>query len=222
MLERVLFRSMLDEESGMASLSLFLYGEGRVIIELEKEEREVEITKEGKREDFYILGARLWEGEKNPDLYSLLIDGKEYRFGLRNIGLHRTRGFFLNGKSYGLSRENTLVTSSLLDLDYCDEKGIVVAFIFPSLHVPNEEEVAELSSHPSVSFWGYKVDGEKEEELRMLNSILYSLDKARATIGVFDRVPLDSYLSVFDVSILPEKREKGIVFLTDGKGFSFQ
>ena len=55
--------------------------------------------------------------------------------------------------------------------------------------------------------------------MRKLNSILYSLDKTRATIGVFEE--RDSFLPVFDLSVVNEKNgeEKGVVALREGDGF---
>ena len=56
--------------------------------------------------------------------------------------------------------------------------------------------------------------------MRKLNSILYSLDKTRATMGVFE---MDYFCpKVFDVTLKREKseEEKGVVALFDGKGFS--
>ena len=85
--------------------------------------------------------------------------------------------------------------------------------------MPGEDEIALLSSHPSVFFWGYEIKDEKEEEMRKLNSILYSLDKTRATIGVFEEK--DAFVSIFDLSVVNEKKgdEKGIVALREGDGF---
>ena len=178
----------------------------------------MELSKEGRREDYFILNTLLWNGKKDPSLYSFYVDDREYRFGLRNFGLDKNKGFFLNGEHYPLDSSNTLITDDISLLDKSDEEGIVTAFLFPSGHVPEENEIALLSSHPSVCFWGYRIK-EKEEEMRKLNSILYSLDKTRATIGVFEEK--DAFVSIFDLSVVNEKKgdEKGIVALREGDGF---
>ena len=180
---RVKFFTQVDNEAGIASLAVFLYGEGSVVVGFQGEERVVELSKEGRREDYFILNTLLWNGKKDPSLYSFYVDDREYRFGLRNFGLDKNKGFFLNGEHYPLDSSNTLITDDISLLDKSDEEGIVTAFLFPVGHVPEENEIALLSSHPSVCFWGYIVE-EKEEEMRKLNSILYSLDKTRATIGI--------------------------------------
>ena len=215
---RVKFFTQVDNEAGIASLTVFLYGEGKVEVSFQGEERLVELSKEGKREDFFILNTLLWDGKKNPRLYSFFVNGREYRFGLRNFGLDKNKGFFLNGEHYPLDSSNTLITDDISLLDKSDEEGIVTAFLFPSGHVPEENEIALLSSHTSVCFWGYRIK-EKEEEMRKLNSILYSLDKTRATIGVFEEK--DAFVSIFDLSVVNEKKgdEKGIVALREGDGF---
>lgn len=215
----VKFFTQVDQEAGIASLTLFLYGEGSARIAFQGEERVTELKKEGVREDFFILSIRLWDGKKSPELYSIEIDGEEYNFGLRSFGLDKERGFFLNGERYLLYGENTLITESLSDLDRCDKEGIVAAFIFPPSFIPTSDEVASLSSHPSLFFWGYRVEKESEEELRRLNSILYSLDKTRATIGVFNTPQAPS--SIFDVNIVNEEPEekRRVVALMDGDGF---
>ena len=195
-----------------------MYGEGSVVVGFQGEERVVELSKEGRREDYFILNTLLWNGKKDPSLYSFYVDDREYRFGLRNFGLDKNKGFFLNGEHYPLDSSNTLITDDISLLDKSDEEGIVTAFLFPVGHVPEENEIALLSSHPSVCFWGYIVE-EKEEEMRKLNSILYSLDKTRATIGVFEEK--DAFVSIFDLSVVNEKKgdEKGIVALREGDGF---
>lgn len=218
MVKNVKFFSQVDLESGIASLAVFLFGEGEVKTSFLGEERVVHLKEEGVREDYYILEIKLWEGMA-PYLYSYFVEDKEYRIGLRSLGLDEKRGFFLNGRRYPLDGNNSLVTNELSLLDSCDEEGIVVSFIFPFGHVPTEEEICQLSSHPSVSFWGYRIEGEKEEDMRKLNSILYSLDKTRATMGVFE---MDYFCpKVFDVTLKREKseEEKGVVALFDGKGF---
>ena len=215
---RVKFFTQVDNEAGIASLAVFLYGEGCVKLSFQGEERVVELSKERRREDYFILNTHLWNGKKDPNLYSFYVDDREYRFGLRTFGLDKNKGFFLNGEHYALDSTNTLITDDISVLDKCDEEGIVTAFLFPSGHMPGEDEIALLSSHPSVCFWGYRVE-EKEEEMRKLNSILYSLDKTRATIGVFEE--RDSFLPVFDLSVVNEKNgeEEGIVALREGDGF---
>lgn len=215
---RVKFFTQLDNEAGIASLAVFLYGEGSVVVNFQGEERVVELSKEGIREDYFILNTLLWKGKKDPGLYSFYVDDREYRFGLRTFGLDKNKGFFLNGEHYPLDLSNTLITDDISLLDRSDEEGIVTAFLFPAGHVPEENEIALLSSHPSVFFWGYRIK-EKEEELRKLNSILYSLDKTRATIGVFEESA--SFLPVFDLSVVNEKNgeEEGIVAISEGDGF---
>lgn len=215
---RVKFFTQVDNEAGIASLAVFLYGEGSVVVGFQGEERVVELSKEGRREDYFILNTLLWNGKKDPSLYSFYVDDREYRFGLRNFGLDKNKGFFLNGEHYPLDSSNTLITDDISLLDKSDEEGIVTAFLFPVGHVPEENEIALLSSHPSVCFWGYIVE-EKEEEMRKLNSILYYLDKTRATIGVFEEK--DAFVSIFDLSVVNEKKgdEKGIVALREGDGF---
>lgn len=215
---RVKFFTQVDNEAGIASLAVFLYGEGSVVVGFQGEERVVELSKEGRREDYFILNTLLWNGKKDPSLYSFYVDDREYRFGLRNFGLDKNKGFFLNGEHYPLDSSNTLITDDISLLDKSDEEGIVTAFLFPSGHVPEENEIALLSSHTSVCFWGYRIK-EKEEEMRKLNSILYSLDKTRATIGVFEEK--DAFVSIFDLSVVNEKKgdEKGIVALREGDGF---
>lgn len=216
---RVKFFTQVDNEAGIASLTVFLYGEGKVEVSFQGEERLVELSKEGKREDFFILNTLLWDGKKNPRLYSFFVNGREYRFGLRNFGLDRNKGFFLNGASYPLDSTNTLITDDIYRLDKCDIEGVVTAFLFPFGHVPGEDEIALLSSHPSVFFWGYEIKDEKEEEMRKLNSILYSLDKTRATIGIFEHK--ESFLPVFDISVINKgnRGEKGVVAFREGDGF---
>ena len=216
---RVKFFTQVDNEAGIASLTVFLYGEGKVEVSFQGEERVVELSKERRREDYFILNTLLWNGKKDPSLYSFYVDDREYRFGLRNFGLDRKKGFFLNGASYPLDSTNTLITDDIYRLDKCDIEGVVTAFLFPFGHVPGEDEIALLSSHPSVFFWGYEIKDEKEEEMRKLNSILYSLDKTRATIGVFEEK--DAFVSIFDLSVVNEKKgdEKGIVALREGDGF---
>ena len=215
---RVKFFTQVDNEAGIASLAVFLYGEGCVKLSFQGEERVVELSKERRREDYFILNTHLWNGKKDPNLYSFYVDDREYRFGLRNFGIDKNKGFFLNGEHYPLDSSNTLITDDITLLDKSDEEGIVTAFLFPVGHVPEENEIALLSSHPSVCFWGYIVE-EKEEEMRKLNSILYSLDKTRATIGVFEEK--DAFVSIFDLSVVNEKKgdEKGIVALREGDGF---
>ena len=214
----VKFFTQVDNEAGIASLAVFLYGEGSVVVNFQGEERVVELSKEGIREDYFILNTLLWKGKKDPGLYSFYVDDREYRFGLRTFGLDKNKGFFLNGEHYPLDLSNTLITDDISLLDRSDEEGIVTAFLFPAGHVPEENEIALLSSHPSVFFWGYRIK-EKEEELRKLNSILYSLDKTRATIGVFEESA--SFLPVFDLSVVNEKNgeEEGIVAISEGDGF---
>ena len=65
---RVKFFTQVDNEAGIASLTVFLYGEGKVEVSFQGEERLVELSKEGKREDFFILNTLLWDGKKNPRL----------------------------------------------------------------------------------------------------------------------------------------------------------
>ena len=217
----VKFFSQVDLEAGIASLSVFIYGEGPVKLSFQGEEREVMLNDSGVREDFFILSVRLWKGVQDPYLYSFFVDEREYKFGLRTFGINRERGFYLNGERYPLNGKNTLVTHSISDLDKCDKEGIISSFIFPFGHIPTLFEISELSLHPSLVFWGYEIDGEKEEEMRRLNSILYSLDKTRATMALLDDKPSASLFSIFDVTMMKEetKSERGIVIKRDGKGF---
>ena len=48
---RVKFFTQVDNEAGIASLAVFLYGEGSVVVGFQGEERVVELSKEGRRED---------------------------------------------------------------------------------------------------------------------------------------------------------------------------
>ena len=215
---RIKFFTQVEIEARIASLSVFLYGEGKAKVSFEGEERIVDLTEDGRREDFFIVDVRLWNGKKDPNLYSFFVDDKEYRIGFRNFGIDKMRGFFLNGVAYPLTKDNTVITEDVDVLDKCDKEGVVCAYLFSSNHVPTNSEVAILSSHPSLFFWGYRVENESVEELKRLNSILYSLDKTRATIGVFEK---DSCCDSFDVGVIKEKKGEGkqVVALRDGEGF---
>ncbi|MGN1178666.1 MAG: hypothetical protein ACI4SI_06470, partial [Candidatus Ornithospirochaeta sp.] len=114
---RVKFFTQVDNEAGIASLAVFLYGEGCVKLSFQGEERVVELSKEGRREDYFILNTLLWNGKKDPSLYSFYVDDREYRFGLRNFGLDKNKGFFLNGEHYPLDSSNTLITDDISLLD---------------------------------------------------------------------------------------------------------
>ena len=55
MVKNVKFFSQVDLESGIASLAVFLFGEGEVKTSFLGEERVVHLKEEGVREDYYIL-----------------------------------------------------------------------------------------------------------------------------------------------------------------------
>ena len=113
MVKNVKFFSQVDLESGIASLAVFLFGEGEVKTSFLGEERVVHLKEEGVREDYYILEIKLWEGMA-PYLYPYFVDDKEYRIGLRSLGLDEKRGFFLNGRRYPLDGNNPLLQMTCL------------------------------------------------------------------------------------------------------------
>ena len=106
---------LLDTEAQIASVVVRVFGEGKVKITVDGEIRETVSTKEGTKEDFFLLGVRLWT-VSSPELYTLTLEDeegrREYHFGLRNIGLSPERGFFLNAMEVELGEENTLITDN--------------------------------------------------------------------------------------------------------------
>ena len=226
MVEEVKIKTMFDEESGMASVTLMLRGEGKAEIFFQGEDRSVVLSQSGVREDFYVLSARAWNGMDAPKLYFFTIEdekGKgEYAFGFRNIGLDPQRGFFLSSKPYPLNGENTIITRKEEDLVSSDRSGIVAAYMVDKDEIEKGID-ASILNHPSLSFLSYEVREEStEEEMRKVNSVLYSLDATRPTMGIFRREMRKGEERIFDVSLVsPLSSLKGrITAYFDKKGFS--
>ncbi|MGN1164367.1 MAG: hypothetical protein ACI4S4_06120 [Candidatus Ornithospirochaeta sp.] len=226
MVERVSIRTMLDEESGMASAAVTLWGEGDAVLCLEGEERSVSLSMEGVRQDFYILSARVWQGTDGPELYTLELEEekgrKECSFGFRNIGLDPRRGFFLSGRHHPLSCHNTIITGNEEDLVLSDKSGNVAAFVLEEADL-ERMDIASILNHPSLCFLSYIVGDEtREEEMKRINSLLYALDKTRPTMGIFRREMRKGEENIFDVSLVPPSScVKGRITATlDGEGFA--
>ncbi len=89
----------------------YVTGEGRVEITI-KDASGKTVACCGNGEEVEIEGARLWNGLKNPYLYSAEaklfdsnnreVDSIERQFGFRSFYIDPKKGFFLNGKSYPL------------------------------------------------------------------------------------------------------------------------
>ena len=86
-------------------------GEGEVSIELQDAAGNTVATGKGPDITLTIFNAHLWNGVKDPYLYSckarLVVNGKvedetTTRFGVRSFKVDPKKGFFLNGKSYPL------------------------------------------------------------------------------------------------------------------------
>ena len=72
MVKNVKFFSQVDLESGIASLAVFLFGEGEVKTSFLGEERVVHLKEEGVREDYFILEVTTLppKGRELPESYS--------------------------------------------------------------------------------------------------------------------------------------------------------
>ena len=138
---------LLDTEAQIASVVVRVFGEGKVKITVDGESRETVATKEGTKEDFFLLGVRPWT-VSSPELYTLTLedeDGRrEYHFGLRNIGLSPERGFFLNAMEVELGEENTLITDKEEELFLADRKGIVAAYCLHKRDLEDKEKLYSL------------------------------------------------------------------------------
>ena len=216
---------LLDTEAQIASVVVRVFGEGKVKITVDGESRETVATKEGTKEDFFLLGVRRWT-VSSPELYTLTLEDeegrREYHFGLRNIGLSPERGFFLNAMEVELGEENTLITDKEEELFLADRKGIVAAYCLHKRDLEDKEKLYSLLFHPSLCFLAYDVEEASDRnEASSVNSLLYSLDKSRPTMGIGKKW---DERCLFDVTILPsiEKRENyRIVGERRGKGFTF-
>lgn len=227
MIDCVEIKTMVDEESGMASVAVTLFGKGDAKLFLEGEIRNVSLGDDGTREDFYLLSSRLWQGTVAPELYVLVLEDeegrKEYPFGLRNIGLDNKRGFFLSTRPYPLDGENTLITDKPIDLYSADRSGKVAVFAFRKEAKLNRKAIAEILNHPSLCFLGFVIEEDTtEEEMRRTNSLLYSLDKTRPTMGIFRRDMKKGEEGIFDVSLVSSSSPFGgrISAIYDGNGFA--
>ena len=145
-------------------------GEGEVSIELLDAAGNTVATGKGPDITLTIFNAHLWNGVKDPYLYSckarLVVNGTvedetTTRFGVRSFKVDPKKGFFLNGKSYplhGVSRHQdrkglgNAITREMhnedmalikaIFYDLCDEVGMVVWAEIPyiSEHMPNGRE----------------------------------------------------------------------------------
>ncbi len=104
--------STVDGQDGRARVEAFHKAENaRVIVRLLDADGKAVTDGEGTDVTLTIPGVHLWDGVKDPYLYTceaaLAVDGKEVdrvssRFGVRTFSVDPEKGFFLNGRSYPL------------------------------------------------------------------------------------------------------------------------
>jgi len=101
----------VDGKSGKVRVESFIKGTGTVSVTLRNAEGESVAQGEGTDVTLTIPNVHLWDGVKDPYLYTavarLVRDGKETdqvsaHFGVRSFRVDPKKGFFLNGRSYPL------------------------------------------------------------------------------------------------------------------------
>ncbi len=97
--------------NALVNVKTWVEGEGDIEIELVDAEGTVVARGEGLGTDLKIDTAHLWDGVRDPYLYTCVVrmvkggrtvDEVRQRFGVRSFSVDAKKGFFLNGKSYPL------------------------------------------------------------------------------------------------------------------------
>ncbi|MBQ0071153.1 MAG: hypothetical protein KBS81_04750 [Spirochaetales bacterium] len=177
--------TMVDLESFTASLKVVVKSDRPVSITFQGETRTGKPVDGYVIEDFYALRISLWEGMGKGKLFSVLVDGKEYRSGFRTIGLDAMRGFFLNAVSYPLGKENVVILGPDIEeslLETYDEEGrsAFVSILSPS-------DVEKYYNHPSVLGW-ILPSSLSVEELKAFQKECFTLDKTRPSALLVGKV----------------------------------
>ena len=103
------FATEISGNTGKLTVSAEAKGEGEVKISVYDKDKAV--ASGGAGEQIDIKNVRLWQGRKDPFLYTvkaeLIVDGKvadavSGRVGFRTFNVDPNKGFFLNGESYPL------------------------------------------------------------------------------------------------------------------------
>ena len=157
--------SLKDKKTGLTLKTTVLDAAGKRI-----DSAETAISNESVKQPFNIANPNLWDGKKNPHLYTIvaelfdngkLIDRMEQKTGFRFFHADPDKGFFLNGEYlnlYGFNRHEDVAGkgSALtredydLDMQLINEIGATTMRL---AHYPHAETMYELCDENGIVVW---------------------------------------------------------------------
>jgi len=157
--------SLKNRKSGLTLKTSVLDATGRAV-----ESAETSVSNESVKQPFNISNPNLWNGKKNPYLYTVvaelydngkLIDRMEQKTGFRFFKADPDKGFFLNGEYlnlYGFNRHEDVEGkgSALtcedynLDMELINEIGATAMRL---AHYPHAETMYDLCDENGVVLW---------------------------------------------------------------------